>query len=901
MPDIGCVALPSIGATLSHYRITDKLGAGGMGVVYRARDLRLERDVAVKILLQETPATAHSVTRFHREARALAALNHPNIAAIYGFEEFGSSGALVMELVEGSTLAERLAQGPLPLKQALTIARQIAEALECAHERGIIHRDLKPGNVKLKDDDTVKVLDFGLARFLDPDRHTESEEPPTTHSVSTSEPGAVVGTLAYMSPEQARGAKGDVRTDIWAFGVVLYEMLSGQRAFHRATSSDCIAAIIKEDPDWVALPAHVPGAILRLLRHCLAKEPHDRLHSISDARLEIEETLEGTSAVETPAVRRPFHHPSLMWTLVVLATVFAVGTGVLMGWFAHRSQAALKVSERFSILLPQDAPMAPASAMPLAVGRSSLALSPDGSHLAYVALVKGETVLVVRDMQRGDYHQLPGTEGAHSPFFSPDGHWVGFFAHDKLKKASTTGDPSITLCDATLGFGGSWAPDGQIYFSTDYSSKIFKVDDGGGAPLTATGKGWEMIPSMFPDVLPDGRSVLFSTQISFLIGALDLRSQVGTVVLRGGTFPRYLPTGHILFARRGTVQIVPFDVHRLRVQGPPALFVDNVRTERDGAAQFTVSKTGTLVFAAGSDGAVGSLVSIDRNGNQRLLQAPPGDYSAFRISPGGTRVAIPVNTSTGADIWLYNMISRTTTRLTSDNQSSFPVWSPDGSAIYYMSWHDGTLNLYRKPIAGGETLQVTHWQSSGGAPLVVSRDRKWLLTGKNSRDTREDLTILKLGDDGRAVEEIPFLATNFSECLADVSPNGRWAAYTSDESGGWEVYVTSFPHAGEKYRISSAGGEEPLWSPDGRELYFRFGTRWFVADVTTGDRFTAGHPRELFAGPFANLPGYSYAVMPDGNHFLVVEGVDQSKTVTELNVVTNIFDEIRRRTDSAQK
>jgi len=839
---------------------------------------------------------AHSTHRFHREARALAALNHPNIASIYGFEEFEMGGALVLELVEGPTLADRIKRGAIPLREALPIARQIADALECAHEHSIVHRDLKPGNIKLRDDGTVKVLDFGLARFLD---SPATREQLSTVDATVSRAGVVVGTLAYMSPEQALGATVDRRTDIWAFGLMLYEMLSGRRPFQRASSSDELAAIIKDEPGWSALPPAIPPSLTALLRRCLAKDPHDRMHAIADVRLELEALLEENSSDVLPlAQAKPKHRwmQLLPWVLLGL-TILAVG---IFRWANYPIQAPLKPSFRYSIRLPSDAPLAPASAMPLAVGRASLALSPDGKHLVYVALINGKTMLYLRDMERGEFRPLRGTEESHSPFFSPDGQWVGFFAHDKLKKVSLTGDQPITLCDATLGFGGTWSTDGQIYFSTDYSSGIYRVQENGGASENLTGEDWHFVPSMNPQVLPGDRAIIFGTQ-NFILGAFDLETRRGTRILMQGTFPRYSPTGHLLFANRGAIQFLPFDVKKLKVTGPPAQLLGSIRTERDGAAQFAFSQDGTLVFAAGGDGAVGSLVALDRNGNEKPLQAPPGDYSAFSVSLDGSRLAIPINTNLGTDIWLYDMRSGTTTRLTSDHRSSFPVWSADGTAIYYTGWPGGSGNLYRKSIATSEITQLTRSQGGAwGTPLSVTRDGKRLLADKFGSSTKDDLVILELSPNNVAVET-PFLTSAFSECLAALSPDERWVAYTSDESGGWEVYVTSFPHPGEKIRISSQGGEEPIWSPNGREFFYRFGTKWFVADVTAGEKFQAGHPRLLFEGPFTNLPGYSYQVTPDGTRFLVVEGVDQTKSLTELNVVTNIFDEIRRRSSTAAR
>jgi serine/threonine protein kinase/Tol biopolymer transport system component len=892
-----------IGQTLGRYRVVEKIGAGGMGVVYRVHDEQLQRDAALKVLTSGLVADGAEMARFHREARALAALNHPNIASIYDFEESGPSEALVMELVEGPTLAERISKGPVPLKEALLVARQIADALDYAHERGIVHRDLKPANIKIKNDGTVKVLDFGLAKFVACGPLTNSGEGATTTSDLTSKPGVVIGTLAYMSPEQARGAAVDGCADIWAFGVVLYEMLAGRPAFAGPSSSDVIAAIIKDEPRWDALPDEVPASILKLLRRCLAKDPHDRLHSAADARLEINETIADLSAPANLNARSGWPVSLNRWWLWILLNLILV-TVALVWWNPWHHDLTLKPSARFSIVLPSEAPLAPASAMPLAVGRSSLALSPDGAHLVYVAFVQGEMKLYVRDMDRGEFRGLPGTEGAHSPFFSPDGEWVGFFAHDKLKKVSLHGGQPITLSDATLGFGGSWASDGGIYFSTDYSSGIYRVPETGGPVKTITGDHWAYVPSLFPHVLPDNHGILFSIQ-TFTLGVYDLRSQQGRIIFQGGTFPQFSPTGHIVFARRGTVQAAPFDARRLTVTGPAIQLFDGVRTERDGAAQFTFSAAGTFIYASGSDGAVGSLVDVDRSGNRRPLQTPAGDYSAFRISPDGSRVAIPINTEAGTDIWLYDISRGTSTRLTSNSQSTLPVWSPDGTAIYYTSWPNGVPNLYRQSIEGGEPVQLTHWQGSWGAPLAVSRDGKLLLVDKLGPDTKDDLWILRLaGEDSSgnaSPQEIPFLATSFSECLGDISPDGRWAAYTSDESGGWEVYVTSFPNPGEKMRISIDGGEEPIWSADGHELFYRFGTKWFVAEVSTGEHFTAGRPRLMFEGPFANVPGHSYAAARDGKHFLVVEGVDQTKTQTVLNVVTNVFDEIRRRSGAGTK
>jgi eukaryotic-like serine/threonine-protein kinase len=891
---------PMIGQSLGQYRIVEKLGAGGMGVVYRARDEQLQRDVAIKVLVPELADANQGTVRLHREAQALGALNHPNIASIYGLEESSSSVALVMELVEGITLADKILQGPLPMGEALATARQIAEALECAHEHGIVHRDLKPGNIKLRTDGMVKVLDFGLAKFLDANSNRESGRQSTTANDLTSKPGTAIGTLAYMSPEQTRGSNVGCGADIWAFGAVFYEMLSGRRAFPGPSSSDVIAAIMTAEPDWDALPGHTPRQIAGLLHRCLAKDARGRLHSIADARLEIEESLAAISSTDTdaamgksPSTFRPI--ALLPWVLLVV--VITTITVAFAPRLSKSRDVRLRKSVQFSINLPSEAPLAPASAMPLAVGRSSLALSPDGSRLAYVALVNGETQLYLRDMERAEFHSLNGTQGAHSPFFSPDSQSVGFFAHDKLKKVSLGGGQPVILADATLGFGGSWARDGTIYFSTDYNSAIYKVSSLGGPIETLVDRSVPFRIQFFPEILPANRGVLFSSQ-TYGLGVHDLRTQKRKRLLEFGSFPRYAPTGHILFARGNTLEAVPFDLDQLQAAGPPIPLLDGVRSERDGAAQFTFSDDGTLVYAAGRDGAVGRLVWMEPNGAKRALGAPSGDFDAFRISPDGRRVLIPIRSQTGTDIWLYDTERGNTTRVTSNQKSSMPLWSIDGKSVYYLSWQTGQLALFRKSLESEDQEQMLLSERELGYPQSISPDGKWLLFTVLKRDTREDLWMLRLPTSAEAgnsnPESMPYLQSSFSETLATISPDGHWAAFTSDDTGSWEVYVCSFPHPGEKIRISTTGGEEPVWSRDGRKLYYRFGTNWYVSLVTLGDDFGATRPRLLFEGAFANIPGLSYGVASDGR-FLVVEGIDQTRTVTELNVVTDFFDVLQRR------
>jgi serine/threonine-protein kinase len=883
-----------IGKTLSHYRVVEKLGEGGMGEVYRATDTKLGRDVALKILPGAFASDAERMARFEREARLLASLNHPNIATIYGLEEAEGVRCLVLELVEGPTLADRVARAPLALDEALPIAWQIAQALEAAHDKDIIHRDLKPANVKVKEDGAVKVLDFGLAKALESEASTAATDSSPTISALATSTGAFLGTAAYMSPEQVRSARVDKRADIWAYGAVLFELLTGQRPFYHRALQDTLAAILRSEPDWEALPADTPAGLRKLLHRCLEKDPNRRLHDIADARLEIEDALQPPADDQKPAATAA---PRAGWQRFVPWVVAGVLAAALVAVLLvpRAPVESPGRSARLSINLPAEAPLAPASAMPLGVGRSSLALSPEGSLLVYVAFVNGETKLYLREMDSGEFRQIPGTEGAHSPFFSPDGNWVGFFAHDKLKKVPLAGGDPITLCNATLGFGGSWAQDDTIYFSTDYSSGVNKVAVAGGEPEVVT--VWDQgTPHLLPHILPGEKGILFSSEWG-ATGVHDFRTGQTKILVRQGTFPHYSSTGHIIFAGRGTIQAAPFDLDSLELTGPPALLVEGVRTERDGAAQFAFAQDGTFIFGSGPDATMGSLVWIDHRGRTTPLGAPAGDYHSFRISPDGEKVALPIMGAAGRDIWLYDIQRGTTTRLTFDEMSVLPVWSPNSRELYFGSWRSGVTQIYRKKDDGSSDAEVIAGSRDGEVPGSISPDGKWLLTTMWTPETKSDVWMLPLTDEDRSsapAAKAPLLGTSFNEVFPAPSPDGRWLAYTSDESGGWEVYVRSFPGPGGKTRISTDGGEEPIWSSDGRQLYYRIGSRWFVVDVTLGESFTATRPRLLFEGPFINIGGLSYDVTPDGQRFLVVEGPEQTKTLTELTVITNFFDELNR-------
>jgi serine/threonine-protein kinase len=891
------------GQTLSHYRLIEKIGEGGMGVVWKALDTILDREVAIKFLPEKFAADPEPLARFKREAKLLASLNHPHIASIHELAAAGGLRFLVLEFVPGETLAERLIHGPLPVNEALGVILQISEALEAAHASGILHRDLKPANVKITPEGKVKVLDFGLAKsFTEVTTTADASQSPTITGDLT-QAGTLLGTAGYLSPEQARGRDADKRSDIWAFGCCLYEALTGHRAFPGETISDAIGAILHTKPDWTLLPAHTPRSIRTLLRRCVNKDPDGRLHDIADARIEIQEAQ---TADEADAEVGLSASPGAGWyRLLPWALVIALAIALTVSWQLRRrpAQQALGVSARLSINLPAEAPLAPAAVMPLSVGRTSLAISPGGEHLVYVAYTEGETRLYLRETGRDEVTPIAGTAGAHSPFFSPDGEWIGYFANDKLKKVSLTGGAPVTLSDATLGFGGSWSDDDVIFFSTDYYSGISRVPASGGRPEALTELGPGDLAHFFPHALPEGRGVLFSYSGSGL-GVFDSRTGETKALSNQGGTALYSSTGHIIYASRGTILAVPFDLERLEFAGPPRMLVEGVRTERWAVGQFALSSNGMIVFAPGRDCTVGSLVWIDRKGVVQPVGAPSGDYQHFRISPDGSKLALPTVGVGGTDIWLYDFSRDNTTRLTFDGRSSYPLWSPDGDIVFFSSSKTGALRLYWKRADGsGEAVSLLDQDGAGGLYSIFP-DGDLLLYGHFTPDTKGDLWLLPL-EGGKPstkepVQAYPFLKTPQHELFGALSPDGKWIAYTSDETGGWEVYVRAYPGAGSKVRISNQGGEEALWSPDGRELFYRIGSQWFVVEVSLGERFTAGRPGLLFEGPYINTPGYSYDVAADGERFLVVEVPEHTQALTKLAVITNGFEELKRKAEAAQ-
>jgi serine/threonine-protein kinase len=778
-----------IGQRIAHYRVQEKIGAGGMGEVYRAQDTRLGRDVAIKVLPEVFARDAERMARFEREAKVLASLNHPKIASIYGFEEWNGARALVMELVEGPTLAERIRQGPLPLEEALPFAQQIAEGLEYAHERGIIHRDLKPSNVKLTPESQIKLLDFGLAKALEGETtEGESQNSPTLSAAAT-RTGVLLGTAGYMSPEQARGKRIDRRADIWAFGCVLYEMLTGLGAFSGETTSDILASVIRAEPYWSALSDSVPRRIRELLQRCFQKDAKQRLRDIGDARITIQEALSGSvasEAVPAIALTHPLRRPGMLWALLAVGLVLgAVGAGFIASYL--RPSPGERPISRFAFGFPSPAGHPAASEGFSLRDFPAVTISRDGTKIAYVG-ARGETTQIfLRAVDRLEPQPLAGSANATSPFFSPDGQWVGFFADGKLKKVSIHGGEATTLCDAPINRSATWGPDNTIVFSPTLFGGLMRVSAAGGTPeiVTAPDVSKGELTYRWPEILPGGKTVLFVIAEAQDIGSFS-ESKIAAVRLDThekkilpiqGTYPRYSPSGHLLFEREGRVFAVPFDQHRLEVTGQPVPVLDGVKTSpNSGAADFMVSDTGSLVYLPENVYShEGLLLWVDRKKQVKELAAPARPYGSPHISPDGRRVAITIlSDGTSGDVWVYEIPHGTLTRLTFDEHSTAPVWSPDGKRIAFTTTRrTGPAILAKSADGSGAEEILVPGESLILVPTSWSSDGKFLAYWTVGSETGRDVWIAPLTGEGKRQ---PFLHTKFNEMQARFSPDDRWVA-----------------------------------------------------------------------------------------------------------------------------
>ena len=891
------------GTRLGSYEVFAQIGAGGMGEVYRAHDTKLARDVAIKVLPANFVNDPERLSRFQREARMLAALNHPNIATIYGLEQSGGVTCLVMELVPGETLAERVKAGPLPIEEALKIAVQIAEALEAAHEKGIIHRDLKPANVKVTPEGKVKVLDFGLAKAFAGDSASEDIANSPTLSRGSDDAGSDSRHgCVHESPEQARGQdRVDKRTDIWAFGCVLYELLTGKQAFHGESTTEILAAVLRGEPDWQALPASTPVKIRDLLGRCLQKEKTLRLRDAGDAQIEIHEALT-TPPSMNPSIAAPTKGIHALGRREVIIGVGALLSGAAIGgvavWNLKTAPAsAQQPVTRTVISLPPGQLLAGLDNGP------ALALSPDGTHLAYVARQGGGTQkLYLRAMDSLEAKPILGTDGAVNPFFSPDGLWLGFFVGQKLKKVSVSGGSALPLGDATFPHGASWSSHGLIAFTPSIGSPLKQVPDGGGTPqlLTRLQKG--EVNQRWPEFLPDGKAVLFSgapTNSSWTnaeVAAQSVETGERRNLIQGATQPRYAASGHLVFAQEGSLLAVSFDPGRLAITGAAVPIVEGVLQSRSsGAAQYSLSATGSLVYISGGVQAdQRRLVWVTRNGAEQPVSAPARAYVYPRLSPDGQRVSVGI-TEEETQTWLYDFTRETLTRFTfggSVNQNA--VWTPDGKWIAIQSNREGPLNVFWQRADGSGGLERLITSEYDNFPMSWSPDGRLLAFAEVNPTTGYDIWVLRMND--RKAE--PFLRTPFDESTPQFSPDGRWLAYISDESGRLEIYVQPYPGPGGKWQISTEGGAEPLWNRNGRELFYRSGSKLMAVDIATQPTFASGKPRMLFEGQYPPAPGTAdnFDVSSDGQRFLMIKPNEAGEAApTQINVVLNWFEELKQK------
>jgi serine/threonine-protein kinase len=902
--------LLTAGTKLGVYQVVAQIGAGGMGEVYRARDTRLQRDVALKVLPEIFAADPGHMARFEREARLLASLNHPQIAAVYGVEESDSCRALVMELVEGPTLADRIAAGPIPLEETLPIAKQVAEAVEYAHDHGVIHRDLKPSNIKVTADGTVKVLDFGLAKALtDEPTETDLRNSPTLSAVATMQ-GVILGTAAYMSPEQAKGKPVDRRADIWAFGVVLVEMLTGKPLYTGETPAETLASVMMKDPSLGALPADTPPAIRNLIQRCLNKDPRQRLQHIGEARIILADALSGTAPAEPVGAQRKTRE-RLAWTaaaaLALTAIAFAIG-------FALRTPKPSQPMQAVRL----NAEIGVDASLDTSLGASAL-LSPDGTRLALVAIGADEKRRIyVRSLDGLLGTALAGTENASDPFFSPDSQWIGFFAHGKLKKISVQGGAAVTLCDAPTDRGGSWGEDGTIVFTPDIVVPLSKVSSAGGKPepLTTLDKQAGDVTHRWPQVLPGSNAVLFTSATRSVgpiaedadIVVYSMASGQRKTVQRGGFYARYLPSGHVVYTHEGTLFAVPFDLKRLEVTGQPTPILEGVVTAPDfGAAQFSFSETGTLEYIAGSGGSqTVSIYWMDHEGKFMPLHETPGRYYNPAFSPDGKRLALEINDGKRSDIWVYKWERDTLTRLTFTGEANTnPVWAPDSQRITYSSREKGgTYNLWWIRADGGGNAQRLAESKSAQYAGSWRPDGKALAFTEYNSGTNLDIMTLPIEGNEKSGwkpgEPKAFLNSPFIEGYSAFSPDGRWLAYHSNESGSSEVYIRPFPGPGGKWQISAGGGVAPKWSRNGKELFYRtIDSKIMVVTYTaSGDSFHAGKPQLWSPGQFTGRgANFNFDLHPDGNRFAVLKapGTEQTAAVNKVSFIFNFFDELRRK------
>ena len=906
----------STGTRFGRYEIIALLGAGGMGEVFRARDTKLNRFVAIKVLPDLVAADPTRLARFRREAQVLASINHPNIAHVHEFEDSTGVHALVMELVDGPTLADRIEQGALPLDEAIAIARQIAEALAAAHDQGIIHRDLKPANIKVRDDGTVKVLDFGLAKLAGPDAsdsaQTELGQLPTITTPAMTLAGVIMGTAAYMSPEQTKGRPADKRSDVWAFGAVLYEMLTARRAFEGEDVSETLANVLKTDPDWNTLPANVPAHIRALVQRCLTKDRRVRVSDIGVALFVLNDDGKLTTNVATANERFEAPRRRSLWWPLTFAALGLLIAGTIVGvsvWLTTRPTAEPPL--RF--LFAQAGP----TAIAIDAQSRDLAITPDGTRVIYKSQIGANSQLNIRGMDALEPTALALPGAPRAPFVSPDGQWIGYVEPGPitLKKVPITGGPAVALTALDgASRGATWTEDDQIIFATAVTSTgLQRIPVAGGKPtvLTTPSPDRGEQDHLFPQILPGGRAVLFTITPSNAnlddaqIAALDLRdtSKPPKILLRGGTQAKYVSTGHLVYAAAGTLRAIAFDLDRLETVGTPVPVQSQVITLPSGTAEFDISANGTLVYATGGGSGVPTrrLVWVDRNGNEESIKdAPVRSYVHPRLSPDGTRVAIDIRDQSN-DVWVWDIKSQTLTRVSTDpDLDQTPEWLPDSRHLVFSSQETGVFSIVRRAADGSGTSEALARTPNPLRLSSVSRDGKRVFSFESRAATSLDILELDLDTPDKTQAVRALVATRFTERNAVLSPNGRWLAYEANDDGQFQIYVRPYPNVNAERRLVSAGGgTQPLWSRGGDELFYVTldGTLMSVS-VGSGEAWSGGKPSPVgipkyFAGNSSS--GRTYDVSVDGKKFLTIKNAEAGgEPPPAIVVVRNWFGELER-------
>lgn len=880
------------GTRLGSFEVLSKIDAGGMGEVYRAREERLKREVAIKILPEELSGDADRIARFEREALVLASLNHPNIGAIYRLEKQAELVFLVLELIEGETLGERLRRGPLPLREALLLFRQIAMALEAAHTRGIMHRDLKPDNVMITGDGFVKVLDFGLAKEVDAGVNKGSASKTDTAPEFLTRSDHILGTPAYMSPEQARGQPLDSRTDIWAFGCCLFQTIAGQHPFPGSHRSDVLVAVLTHEPNFDALPAGLPPGMVKLLRRCLQKEASRRLRDIGDARIEIEEELDRPSTAKSlpvpvpPTPNRTFHY---RWLASGLA--FGLAAGILMGRKESPSRVTSTSVRRFTLDLPPTERLALDSP-------GAIALAPDGSRLAHVVRFGDTTELRLRSFDRLEPVRLPLDDGAQSPLFEPSGERIVFVSGEKLMLMSPNRSPE-PLADCPGPRGASWLSN-RIVFACDITGGLSIVEVSSRKTKKLTAPSGDEQSHRWPSWLPDGRHALFTVWSgeSSDVEVVDVDTGERKLLVRNATSPRYSPTGHLVFVRDSSLMAAPFDLDRLE-PGQETPVVEGIHVDRlTRAGVYDLAEDGTLVYAPKVDllenEAAGQVLSIDRHGKGRVVSPELRGYQVPRLSANDQELLLTVTESDETDVWVMNLYKGALHRVTFDGSAGAGVWNPDGQRITYTHTpRDGRPpNLFVKltddPGPGKPLAPSPNAQFAGS----WSPDGKWLAYTELDPNTQLDVWVWSAPSQKRR----PLLHTSFNESSPAVSPDGRYLAYVSNETGENEVFVCTFPACDRKWPISAEGGREPVWSDDGSELFYRDDHWMNAVSIETEPSFSQGASRHQFEAPYddAGATYANYDSTRDGREFMMVQSVKEA-TAAKLVVVLNWSQELKSR------